>query len=141
MSDFHCLDNIFLQSIIGEDSGSFEQSMNQEEPPKRRSKRIRNFLLGEGAKNEEEGIKNEEEEGIKTVREQSFQTAMKVEDEVLQVCRLTFNAIVPTKSTINAAGYDLYSAHTQIIPARGQAAVSTDLQVRVPRGTYGRIGI
>ena len=38
-----------------------------------------------------------------------------------------------------AAGYDLYSAYDYEIPAHGKLIAKTDIQVRVPDGTYGRI--
>ena len=40
---------------------------------------------------------------------------------------------------MEAAGYDLYSARNLLIPARGGQMVSTDLQIEVPKGCYGRI--
>lgn len=127
MSDCLGLDNIFLQSILDEGSNNYFEPRK----PKKKGQRIRKLAVGKGKKSEE---------GIKITCEQSSQTE-EVQDEVLQVSKLSFNAIMPTKATIHAAGYDLYSAHLQVIPARGQGAVSTDLQIRVPRGTYGRIGI
>jgi len=59
--------------------------------------------------------------------------------EVLQVAKLTDKAIIPTKGSAAAAGYDLYSAYDYTIPARGKVLAKTDVQVRVPRGTYGRV--
>ena len=38
-----------------------------------------------------------------------------------------------------AAGFDLRSAYKYTIPAGGKAAVSTDIQINLPKGTYGRI--
>jgi dUTP pyrophosphatase len=38
-----------------------------------------------------------------------------------------------------AAGYDLYAAYDEIVPAQGKSIVKTDLSIRVPDGTYGRI--
>ena len=38
-----------------------------------------------------------------------------------------------------AAGYDLYSAYDYEIPAYGKLIAKTDIQIRVPDGTYGRI--
>ena len=38
-----------------------------------------------------------------------------------------------------AAGYDLYSAYDYEIPAHGKLIAKTDIQIRVPDGTYGRI--
>ncbi|CCE85200.1 Piso0_004782 [Millerozyma farinosa CBS 7064] len=49
------------------------------------------------------------------------------------------NAILPTKGSELAAGYDLYSSEDALIPAQGQGLVSTDISVVVPIGTYGRV--
>ena len=38
-----------------------------------------------------------------------------------------------------SAGYDLRSAYDCVVPAKGKAIVKTDIQIRVPEGTYGRI--
>ena len=38
-----------------------------------------------------------------------------------------------------AAGYDLYSAYDYIVPSQGKVMAKTDLSVRVPDGTYGRV--
>ncbi len=38
-----------------------------------------------------------------------------------------------------AAGYDLYSAYDYVIPAMGKVIAKTDIQIRVPDGTYGRV--
>ena len=58
---------------------------------------------------------------------------------VLKFAKLTENAITPTRGSKHAAGFDLYSAYTLTIPAQGKAVVKTDLQIRVPSGTYGRV--
>ena len=73
----------------------------------------------------------------------------------LQIAKLSENATVPTRGSARAAGYDLYSAEVRDgrlndldcnllsqdikIPARGKGLVKTDIQIKVPRGTYGRI--
>merc|ERR1719334_1338114 len=59
--------------------------------------------------------------------------------EVLQVAKLSDAAVIPTKGSASAAGYDLYSAYDYTIPARGKVLAKTDLQVKVPHGTYGRV--
>ena len=59
--------------------------------------------------------------------------------ETLQVAKLSKEAILPTRGSPSAAGYDLYSAHDLVIPARGKGLVKTDLQIKVPDGTYGRV--
>ena len=40
-----------------------------------------------------------------------------------------------------AAGYDLSSAYDLIVPARGKALVKTDLEMAIPEGCYGRVGM
>jgi len=62
-----------------------------------------------------------------------------IERTVLQVAKLTEKAILPTRGSISAAGYDLYSAYDYVIPAQGKVLAKTDIQVKVPHGTYGRI--
>ncbi|KAM0915246.1 hypothetical protein ACQ4PT_010978 [Festuca glaucescens] len=58
---------------------------------------------------------------------------------LLKVKRLSPNAILPSRASAHAAGYDLSSAVEAVIPARGRALVATDLSVAVPEGTYARI--
>lgn len=75
----------------------------------------------------------------------------------LQIAKLSENATIPTRGSARAAGYDLYSAEVRIlstnyllhflsplsqdteVPARGKGLVKTDIQIKVPSGTYGRI--
>ena len=57
----------------------------------------------------------------------------------LQVAKLSENATIPTKGSVSAVGYDLYSAEDQVIVARGKGLVKTDIQIKVPHGTYGRV--
>merc|ERR1711992_103678 len=59
--------------------------------------------------------------------------------EVMQVAKLSDKAMVPTKGSKLAAGYDLYSAYDYVIPAQGKVIAKTDISIRVPDGTYGRI--
>ena len=60
---------------------------------------------------------------------------------VLWCKRLSERAVLPTRGSAGAAGYDLYSAHTHAccVPAHGRAIVPTDIVVRLPPGTYGRV--
>lgn len=57
----------------------------------------------------------------------------------LQVFKRLAHAILPTKGSALAAGYDLYALENTIVPGRGQALVSTDILIIVPEGTYGRV--
>lgn len=59
--------------------------------------------------------------------------------DVLKVVRLSSKAKIPTRGSKFAAAYDLYSANSCVIPPKGKALVVTDLQIKVPDGTYGRI--
>jgi hypothetical protein len=53
----------------------------------------------------------------------------------LLIKKLKPNARAPTRGSAFAAGYDLYSAHDTVIPARGKALVDTELAIAVPAGT------
>merc|ERR1712098_303647 len=57
----------------------------------------------------------------------------------LLIAKLSDKAIIPTKGSSKAAGYDLHGAYDYSIPPRGKVLAKTDLQVKVPSGTYGRI--
>ncbi|VAI26564.1 unnamed protein product [Triticum turgidum subsp. durum] len=58
---------------------------------------------------------------------------------LLKVKRLSANAVLPSRGSALAAGYDLSSAVEAVVPARGKALVATDLSVAVPEGTYARV--
>jgi len=65
---------------------------------------------------------------------------MESEDQdLLLIAKLSENATIPTRGSDKAAGYDLYSAEDTSIPARGKGLVKTDIQIKVPHGTYGRV--
>ncbi|KAL3701263.1 hypothetical protein R1sor_019285 [Riccia sorocarpa] len=57
----------------------------------------------------------------------------------LRVKKLAPEAVLPTRGSALAAGYDLSSAYDAIVPARGKALVKTELSVGIPEGTYGRV--
>ena len=58
----------------------------------------------------------------------------------MQVKRLSSAAILPTRGSPFAAGFDLSSAYACVVPARGKALVKTDLAIAIPLNTYARIG-
>ena len=58
---------------------------------------------------------------------------------MLRICKLSRNAITPTRGSEEAAGLDLYSAVTAEIAPNQKALVSTDIAIECPLGTYGRI--
>ncbi|KAH9603523.1 hypothetical protein KSS87_019847 [Heliosperma pusillum] len=57
----------------------------------------------------------------------------------LKVKKLSEKAILPSRGSPLAAGYDLSSAVETKVPARGKALVPTDLSVAIPQGTYARV--
>jgi dUTP pyrophosphatase len=59
--------------------------------------------------------------------------------ETLKVVKISDRATIPFKSSCQAAGFDLYSAFDYIISPKGKCLVHTDLKIKVPTGTYGRI--
>eukprot|EP00253_Pinus_taeda_P011003 PITA_11003 len=60
-------------------------------------------------------------------------------EPVLRAKKLSPNAILPSRGSALAAGYDLSSATSCVVPARGKALVPTDLSIAIPEGTYARI--
>mmetsp|Transcript_19686 Transcript_19686/g.28732 ORF Transcript_19686/g.28732 Transcript_19686/m.28732 type:complete len:151 (+) Transcript_19686:1-453(+) len=58
---------------------------------------------------------------------------------VLQVKRLSEDAIIPTRGSNLSAGFDLSSAAHTVIKSGGKGIVKTDLSIACPEGTYGRI--
>ena len=59
--------------------------------------------------------------------------------ELLRVFRHSDTARLPFRSSDQAAGYDLHSAESKIIPVGGRTLVDTHLSIVVPEGTYGCI--
>ena len=57
----------------------------------------------------------------------------------LRVKKLSPSAVLPTRGSPGAAGYDLSAAHDSIVPARGKALIKTDLSIAIPENTYARI--
>ena len=57
----------------------------------------------------------------------------------LQIQLLTRKGKAPTRSTSEAAVYDLYRSEDIKVPPRTRILVSTDITIQVPPDTYGRI--
>ena len=60
---------------------------------------------------------------------------------ILKVVRTTPNAVLPTKGSDFAAGFDICCAEDTIIPQKGKGWVETDIKVDLPKGTYGRLAL
>ena len=63
------------------------------------------------------------------------------ETQDLQIQLLTPKGKAPTRSTSEAAGYDLYSSEGIKVPPRTYILVSTDIAIQVPPGTYRKIAL
>eukprot|EP00048_Salpingoeca_helianthica_P017544 m.237789 g.237789 ORF g.237789 m.237789 type:complete len:147 (-) comp21382_c0_seq1:169-609(-) len=64
---------------------------------------------------------------------------MSVSTLFLRVKKLSEHAIEPKRASLQAAGYDLFSAADMVVPAQGKAIVPTDIAIAVPDGYYGRV--
>ena len=53
--------------------------------------------------------------------------------------KLTEYAFRPAKGSGGAAGYDLFSAYSYIVPAKSYKLIETDISIKMPPGIYGRI--
>lgn len=58
---------------------------------------------------------------------------------ILLFVKLTENAMTPTRESPSCAGLDIRSACDTTVPAREKSLISTDLQIQLPEGYYGRI--
>jgi dUTP pyrophosphatase len=58
----------------------------------------------------------------------------------LGIKKLTNDAIMPTRGSDGAVGYDLYSTEDTMVPCQaGRALVGTGISVVLPPGVYGRV--
>ena len=67
------------------------------------------------------------------------EVSSKGETCVLYFSKLTSNGHHPLRGSALAAGFDLKSAYNYVVPAGGSVLVKTDIQIKLPAGTYGRI--
>ena len=57
----------------------------------------------------------------------------------LRVKKLNEKAFIPVKGSEHAAGYDLFSIDTVVIPAHDKKLISTGIAMSIPIGNYGRV--
>lgn len=57
----------------------------------------------------------------------------------IKIKLLSNNAIIPTKGSEEAAGYDLYSSEDKIIKSRSNILINTDIKIEIPFGYYGNV--
>ena len=48
-------------------------------------------------------------------------------------------AVMPTRGSSEAAGWDLYSCQPATVPAKGQCIIDTGICCAMPHGVYGRV--
>ena len=52
---------------------------------------------------------------------------------------LSKSATIPVKATDGSVGFDLYAARDYVVSSCASELISTDLSMKIPVGTYGRI--
>lgn len=57
----------------------------------------------------------------------------------INIKKLSDNAIIPTKGSLFAAGYDLYAAEDALICCSSRKLVKTNISMEITPGYYGRI--
>ena len=57
----------------------------------------------------------------------------------IQVCKSHPRAVIPTRGSRGAAGWDLYAAEECNIDAHGKALINTGIRMSIPPTCYGRI--
>jgi dUTP pyrophosphatase len=57
----------------------------------------------------------------------------------LNVTKLVPHAILPTRATPSAVGYDLFSIDNYVVLPGRRVVIATGITVNLPPGTYGRI--
>ena len=57
----------------------------------------------------------------------------------IRVAKKSENAIIPTRGSADAAGWDLYASESILIEPRGKGIIKTDIIIEIPSGFYGRV--
>ncbi|XP_065649279.1 deoxyuridine 5'-triphosphate nucleotidohydrolase isoform X2 [Hydra vulgaris] len=61
------------------------------------------------------------------------------DESVLYFKKLSANATTPMRGSMHAAGFDLFSAEELVIEPNSHKLVKTDIAVKLPKGSYGRV--
>lgn len=59
--------------------------------------------------------------------------------DTLKFVKLAKHVLAPERGSTYSVGVDLKSAYNYKIPPFGSVVIKTDIQVQLPKGTYGRI--
>ena len=57
----------------------------------------------------------------------------------IRVAKNSENAIIPTRGSVDAAGWDLYASESILIEPHGKGLIKTDITIEIPSGFYGRV--
>jgi len=60
-------------------------------------------------------------------------------DHPLLIAKLHPEAVIPSRGSSGAVGYDLYSVINTMIPPQTRATIPTGVMIKIPPGHYGRI--
>ena len=66
-------------------------------------------------------------------------TSSQISEDTLQIQPLSIKGKIPIRSSTDAAGYDISSAENKVVPAKSRLLIETDIAIKVPIGTYGKI--
>lgn len=82
---------------------------------------------------------NQDTNGVQAQLETIFSELFRYKGTILQFFPSSDSAIIPTKGSLDAAGWDLYASQKHTIPAYDSCKVHTDLHIAFPPGYYARI--
>lgn len=57
----------------------------------------------------------------------------------MNIKKLSENAVIPSKGSVGAAGYDLYTTESYELKPGERKAFKTDISLAIPQGFYGRV--
>ena len=58
---------------------------------------------------------------------------------MFKFAKMNVDAIIPSKGSLGAAGFDLYSRHRIVIPAGDRGLVKTGIALQIPDDCYARV--
>ncbi|KAG6477709.1 hypothetical protein ZIOFF_061139 [Zingiber officinale] len=84
---------------------------------------------------------NEKDEETASDEEEirSHTLAVLIQEQPLLVKKIYPSAVIPSRKTEGATGYDVAINRAQDIPSYGKSLLSTGIAIQVPEGTYARI--
>ena len=59
--------------------------------------------------------------------------------QTLKIKKMSSSAIIPTRGSEHAAGYDLYSPQDFVVPPRGKFILPLQIAMIIPHGYFGKI--